>query len=153
MKFCETRIGIDPDVAGMKTLGRLDQVLARSELTGSTFREGVMCTEDRQVICGTMSNVFQVEEGCLTTPILTRCGISGVMRRLVMEQAPRVGIECREVVIGPDEFLGANEIFVTNSRIGIWPVVRLESTHYEIGPVTRRLMAALADIGVTECGA
>ena len=151
--FCETRIGIAPDLAGMKTLGRLDQVVARAELTGSVFREGVMCTEDGEVICGTMSNVFHVTEGGLVTPGLARCGISGVMRRMVMEQAPLVGIECREAAVHPDELLGANEIFVTNSRIGIWPVVRLDSMRYEIGPITRRLMAALADIGVAECGA
>ena len=153
MKFCATRIAIDPDLAGMKTLGRLNQVLARSELIGSNFREGVMCTEDRQVICGTMSNIFQVREGRVTTPELTRCGISGVMRKLVMEQAHRMGIECREAIIDPEELLEANEIFVTNSRIGIWPVVRLESMRYEIGTTTRRLMTALADIGVTECSA
>jgi 4-amino-4-deoxychorismate lyase len=152
MKFCETRIGIDPDLAGMKTLGRLDQVLARAELTDSGCQEGLMCTEDGQVICGTMCNVFFVVGGHLLTPGLARCGISGVMRRLVMEQASRVGIECREVTVDVVELLEANEIFVTNSRIGIWPVVRVESTRYEIGPTTRRLMAALTDIGVAECG-
>ncbi len=152
MKFCKTRIGIDPDLAGLKTLGRLDQVLARAELTGSGFREGLMCTEDGKVICGTMSNVFLAAEGSLLTPDLARCGISGVMRKLVMEQASLIGIECREVAIDVDELLGVSELFVTNSRIGIWPVVRVESTQYDIGPTTRRLMAALADIGVAECG-
>jgi 4-amino-4-deoxychorismate lyase len=153
MMFCETRIGIDPDIAGMKTLGRLDQVLARSELTGSVFQEGLMCTEDRQVICGTMSNLFKVMNGRLTTPELTRCGISGVMRRVVMERASDAGIECGEVAIEPDGLLRADEIFMTNSRIGIWPVVQVESSRFEIGPITRRLMAILADIGVTECRA
>jgi 4-amino-4-deoxychorismate lyase len=153
MKFCVTRIAIDPDLAGMKTLGRLNQVLARAELTGSTCAEGVMCTADGQAICGTMSNLFLVRDSRLTTPALDRCGVNGVMRRLVLEQARRGEFEIRETVIGPDDLLGASEIFVTNSRIGIWPVVRLESTPYEIGPTTRQLMASLAGIGVTECGA
>jgi 4-amino-4-deoxychorismate lyase len=69
-----------------------------------------------------------------------------------MEQASLIGIECREVAVDVDELLGVSELFVTNSRIGIWPVVRVESTQYDIGPTTRRLMAALADIGVAECG-
>lgn len=151
MKFCETRIGVDPNVAGIKTLGRLDQVLARSELADSNCAEGVMCTEDQQVICGTMSNIFHVREDRLTTPALTRCGISGVMRRVVMEQATRVGIDCREAAVARDDLSEASELFVTNSRIGIWPVVCLEAARYDVGPLTRRLMAALADIGVAEC--
>ena len=34
-----------------------------------------------------MSNLFIVKDGTLVTPDLTRCGVAGVMRDLVMELA------------------------------------------------------------------
>jgi 4-amino-4-deoxychorismate lyase len=156
VRFCDTPISINRRFAGLKTLGRLDQVLARSEWTESAVAEGLMATEEGQLICGTMTNLFHVSGGRLVTPELSRCGIRGVMRRVVMEQARRLEIECREIDVFRDDLLGANEVFVTNSNIGIWPVVAienqgLEDRPFEIGPVTRGLMEALAAIGVNEC--
>lgn len=153
VKLCDNVISINPGLAGMKTLGRLEQVLARAELSDTDFTEGLMSTVEGQVVCGTMSNLFAVTAGVLLTPDLSRCGVNGVMRRLVMEQAAALGIDCREADIDPEDLFAADELFLTNSLIGIWPVVRLESTEYEIGPVTRRSMGALAGAGVAECGA
>ena len=151
VRFCETTMSVNRRLAGMKTLGRLDQVLARAEWTESTVGEGLMATEEGQFISGTMTNLFLVSGGRLLTPELSRCGIHGVMRRVVMEQARRLQIECHEIDVYRDALLDASEVFVTNSNIGIWPVVEIDDRRYGIGPVTRGLMNALADIGVSEC--
>jgi 4-amino-4-deoxychorismate lyase len=151
VKLCETRIGVNRRLAGMKTLGRLEQVLARAEWNDPEIGEGLMTTVDGEIICGTMTNVFRVRDGELFTPDLSRCGVRGIMRRVVMEQAQRIGVVCRESDMSPADFFDANEVFVTNSQIGIWPVIRFEGRGFDIGPVTRRLMTALADAGVSEC--
>ena len=151
LRSCSTTISVNPVTAGLKTLNRLEQVLARREWTDPDIDEGLMCTNRDRVICGTMSNLFYVSTEGLYTPDLSRCGIRGVMRRVVIEQALALGFDCAETVTTLPELHTADEIFMTNSQFGIWPVRRLDDWQYKPGPVTRTLMASLTRAGVEEC--
>jgi 4-amino-4-deoxychorismate lyase len=136
VRFCETRLGSNPRLAGIKHLNRLEQVLARREWEGE-FAEGLMQDESGNVIEGTMSNLFVVTSGIVSTPDLGRCGVAGVMRGWVRD---RLAGAVRVVPLGCDEVLQVDEIFLTNSVIGVWPVSRLADREYAVGPVTRRIM-------------
>ena len=46
-------------LAGLKTLNRLESVLARSEWRGTRVWEGLMRDTDGRIVCGTMSNLFR----------------------------------------------------------------------------------------------
>ena len=83
--MCRVRLALQPALAGIKHLNRLENVLARAEWQDPAISEGLMCDADDAVIGGTMSNLFLHANGKLTTPELTRCGIAGVMRDLVMD--------------------------------------------------------------------
>jgi len=92
---------------------------------------------------GTSSNVFIVVGGELATPSLARCGIKGVMRRVVLEASRALGIRAEERDMVPAELLGADEVFMTNALFGIWPVTELDGRRFAVGPTTARLMAHL----------
>ena len=130
----------------MKHLNRLEQVLASSEWDGTEFAEGLMLNEQGQVIEGTFTNLFLVEHGRLCTPAVDRCGVSGIMRDVIMDVARELDIACAELNIACDALYGASEIFLTNSLIGIWPVRALGEWRAEPGPITRRLQTALAEL-------
>jgi 4-amino-4-deoxychorismate lyase len=151
LRLCDTSLSENLSLAGLKTLNRLDQVLARAEWDDEQVAEGLMCGLDGRVVCGTMSNLFVVIDECLLTPSLATAGIAGVMRELVLEMAAGLG----EPVVVRDlslEDLGqASECFLTNSQIGLWPVRSIGEQIYTVGPVTRSLMSALVDQGVSEC--
>ncbi len=87
VRLCRTRLGINPDLAGLKTLNRLESVMARAEWRDARIWEGLMRDVEGSVVCGTMSNVFLRRGSTLMTPALDRCGVAGVMRRWVLEQA------------------------------------------------------------------
>ncbi len=151
LRLCTTSLSENRSLAGLKTLNRLDQVLARAEWDDEQISEGLMCGLDGRVVCGTMSNLFVLIDECLLTPALDSAGIAGVMRELVLETAASLGepVVVRDLSV---EDLGqASECFVTNSQIGLWPVRSIGEQVYTVGPVTRRLMSALADRGVSEC--
>jgi 4-amino-4-deoxychorismate lyase len=150
-RWCHASVSANRDLAGMKTLGRLEQVMARSEWTQSNIREGLMTTDDGMVIGGTMSNVFCVIKGQLHTPDLSRCGVNGIMRRVIIEQAAKIDLGCEVRELRRGDVDAAGELFVSNSLIGIWPVTQLADRTWPIGRVTSRLMARLADAGVSEC--
>ena len=143
LKLCQTRLACNPDLAGIKHLNRLEHVLARNEWQSNEFAEGLMCDAQGKVIEGTMSNVFVVRSNTLYTPSLTACGVEGVMRRWVLDTAPKFNVEAHEVALTPDDIKQADEVILTNSLIGLWPVKMLESSHYQPGPVYQTLIKFL----------
>jgi 4-amino-4-deoxychorismate lyase len=142
-RFCRLRLGENPALAGLKHLCRLEQVLASLELRGSSVQQGLLLDASGRVVGGTASNLFAVRAGALATPSLARCGVRGVMRRAVLEAARQLGIRVEERDMAPAELLDADEVFVTNSLFGIWPVTTLENRRFARGPTTERLMAHL----------
>jgi 4-amino-4-deoxychorismate lyase len=130
-------------LAGIKHLNRLDSVLARARLAGTGFAECLLCASDGSVVGGSMSNVFAVLGARLVTPVIDRAGISGVLRGLVLREARRAGWEVEERVLWPAELAAADELFITNVRIGVWPVMRLDSRQLEVGERTRTLQRSI----------
>ena len=149
VRICDTRLGLNPALAGLKHLNRLEQVLARAEWDDPDIAEGLMQDIEGNIIEGTMSNLFVVQAGHLRTPELSRCGVAGVMRARVMAEAGALGIPVEEGRLGLDDLTGADELFLTNSVIGLWPVRRLQGRDYAApGPVTARLAAAVEAVDV-----
>lgn len=152
-RICATRLGINPALAGVKHLNRLEQIMARREWDDASIAEGILLDTKGCVISGTMSNVFAARADELLTPALSGSGVRGVMREIVMRLSERQGIVTKECDLGLEQVLGADEVFVTNALIGIWPVVRLNETLFHRGPMCGALMDGLATLGVAECAA
>lgn len=146
VRVCRTRFGIQPALAGLKHLSRLENVLARAEWADE-YAEGLVFDADGVLVSGTMSNVFVYRDGELLTPALTRAGVAGVVRARVLAVAPALGIPCREARIERAFLDGARAIFLTNSIIGVWPVRRLEDRDYGKTDVAARIQRALLEDG------
>jgi len=140
--FCETPLGCNPALAGIKHLNRLEQVLARAEWNDE-FDEGLMSNLSGDVIEGTMSNIFIVRDNLLITPDLTQCGVEGIMREQVIRLSKTEGIAINITRLTKDQILQADELFITNSLMGIRPVALFESRLFPTGPVTAQLMSLL----------
>jgi 4-amino-4-deoxychorismate lyase len=145
LRICRIRFAEQPALAGLKTLNRLEQVLARGEW-GDDPPEGLMLDGAGRVISGTMSNLFAVLPQGLVTPALERCGVRGVMRGAVLRAAAAAGgavIEC-DVTLADLE--RASELFLTNALIGAWPVRRLAGRELAIGPAVRAAQRWIAGL-------
>lgn len=146
IRLCGHRLPENQALAGIKHLNRLDQVLARNEWHDADIAEGIMLDHSANVIEGTMSNVFMVKSGRLLTPKLDKSGVAGIMRGEIIAIAHGLNIPIIESSIQMDELMASQEIFLSNSVIGIWPVKMLEKTSFTIGPLTRRLQSALETV-------
>lgn len=148
VRGCRHPVSINPVLAGIKHLNRLDQVMASSELE-PPWDEGVMCDTDGRLVEGTRSNVFLVKDGCLRTPALTRCGVSGILRAELLRLASDRNLPVDEIDTGLRSLLEADEIFVCNSVAGILPVRRIvvlqQDRELSPGPVTRKLQRWLEE--------
>ena len=148
VRWCETPLSGNPRLARIKHLNRLEQVLARAEWSDPGIAEGVMRDTDGRVVEGVMSNLFVVRDGVLSTPALERCGVAGVMRDQIIALSSQLGIPCREAALSVSEVMDAEELFLTNSVIGIWPVKRVGERSLPVGELSLRLQAALRARGV-----
>ena len=71
---------------------------------------------------GAVSNVFCVKNGCIRTPSVS-CGLlNGAVRHYLLSTFP----EIEETVLTKEDLLTADEIFLTNSLMGVMPVSILE---------------------------
>jgi 4-amino-4-deoxychorismate lyase len=143
VRMAALTLGENPRLAGLKHLNRLELVLARAELAGSSCNEALLLTGAGHLVSGTMSNVFLVHGGRIETPRLDRCGVAGVMRRVLMRVAAAAGLPVEEMRLTQADLDSAQEVFLTNVRIGIWPVRAVHSRALAPGPVTRRLQQLL----------
>ncbi len=143
VRLCRLRMGHNPLLAGIKHLNRLEQVLARGEWDDPDIREGLLQDQHGNLIEGTMSNVCLVQGRQLLMPDLARCGVAGVIRALLLELAEAQGIETAVRDIAVDELAAADEVFLCNSLIGIWPVLRIDDRVYSPGKLTQQLQGLL----------
>lgn len=116
------RASEQPAIAGLKHLNRLENVLARKEATDRDLDEVLLCTLDERLVGGSMTNLFLLRGRQLSTPRIDRAGVAGITRELVLERGRSRGFVCEERDIRRDEIDHADALFLTNVRVGIWPV-------------------------------
>ena len=142
VRLCDTPLGLNPRLAGLKHLNRLEQVLACAEWDDPEVGEGLMLSMDGRLVCATAANVFLVAGGRLVTPEIRDCGVAGVMRQVVLKAAAALGIPVSIEDVRPEALDSADEVFVTNAVTGVRPVGELMGVRkWAVGEVTRRLMA------------
>lgn len=141
VRWCRTPVTMQPALAGIKHLNRLDSVLARKEWREGEFEEGLMTDRDGWVVEGTMTNVFVLEGSRLSTPILDQAGVAGVQRDRLLALASRIGIQCEEQRIGKDRLLAADAVYLTNSIVGMWWVAELGNRRWARHSRTPELLA------------
>jgi 4-amino-4-deoxychorismate lyase len=129
--FCETQLGINPSLAGIKHLNRLEQVLAKKETNDRSYDDGLVPDIDGNIIEATSANLFLWKTGKLLTPDLSRCGIAGVVRQLVFEIAEKMKISVQVANLSKSDCKNADAMFLTNSLNGITPVNSLEHIRFD----------------------
>ena len=139
LRLCAIRLGFQPALAGVKHLNRLENVLARREWNDADIAEGLLCDTEGNAICGTMTNLFLVERGALFTPALTRCGVAGVTRDRVIDAAAQHGVACHVENIACERVLQAEEVWLTNSLVGIWQARELGDRRWAPGTLAAHM--------------
>jgi 4-amino-4-deoxychorismate lyase len=148
VRLCRTRLGLNPALAGLKHLNRLEQVMACAEWDDPRIAEGLMLSTDGRVVCATAANVFVVTEGRLVTPAIRDCGVAGVMREVVLRAARQAGIPAEVQDVYPDDLEQAQEAFLTNAVIGVRPIEEVVGLRrWADGEVTRTLSALVTGGG------
>lgn len=143
LHLCHLRLAWQPQLAGIKHLNRLENVLARMEWVDPQVADGVLLDADGHVIECTMSNLFIRQGETLITPNLSRCGVAGVTRQRIMEFAPELGYSVNISDFNLQTMLSADEVILCNSLYGAWQVRRLHENVWSVGTLAARLRRRL----------
>lgn len=143
LHVCEIRLSHQPRLAGIKHLNRLENVLARMEWDDVNVPEGLLLDAEGWIVEGTMSNIFMRVGQKLLTPDLSLCGVTGLQRDRILKYAPTLGLSVEISRFNFSSLLQAEEIFVSNSLIGIWPIRQIAAMPIPIGPIAVKLQHIL----------
>jgi 4-amino-4-deoxychorismate lyase len=135
LELAAQRLGSANWDALYKTLSYLTHWQARHSVVAD---EALLLNENSAVASGAMANIFWVRDGKIFTPSLRAGCRAGVVRAWVLRQR-----KVREGIFQIEALDHADEIFLTNSWIGIRPVNRWGHRALKIGPVTRALQAGM----------
>jgi len=95
-----------------------ENILARREAAAAGADEAIMLNEHGRVASASSANLFLVRDGRLRTPRFCDGATPGVVRRVVLEEAARLGLDAVEDGIFPRELSGA-ALLLTNSVAGV----------------------------------
>ena len=144
LTLCQTRLGLQPQLAGIKHLNKLENILARQEWTDESIVDGVMLDTNGYVIECTSNNIFARFGHELVTPDLTECGVAGVTRQRIMDEAPSVGLKLVIKKITLSELLKADEWLICNSLFGVRQVIALDENVWLKSIATNNLSQLLS---------
>lgn len=147
-------MGLNPALAGVKHLNRLDQVMLATELKQlrpSTDKASEVSHTDELLACdlegflieGTKTNVLLFNDEQVLTPKLDRCGISGTLRDYLLEQAEALPFNISEARVHRDELAHFKAMAVINSVMGVVPVSHIDGRNLELDPRCETLSAFL----------
>ncbi|MDD3840783.1 MAG: aminotransferase class IV [Clostridia bacterium] len=115
----------------IKSLNYADNISEKRKAKEIEYDEPVFLNTKGEITEGATSNIFFVKEDDIYTPNL-KCGmINGIVRRYIIKT-----YDVTETIIYPDMVKDFDEIFITNSLLGIMPIVSFEDVELGIGKIT-----------------
>jgi branched-chain amino acid aminotransferase len=121
-------------LCGLKSLSRLDSVLARRSAADAGADEAVLLNTVGRIAGASAANLFVLRGGLLLTPPLEDGALAGTTRRLLLsELAPALGIATEEGRLDVDGLRGADEAFLSSALLGVVPLTAIDERPIGIG--------------------
>lgn len=108
----------------IKAIALLPNILLRQQAVDKDAKEAILIRNGNMTE-GAASNVFIVTNGTIKTPPKDNQLLPGITRDLVVELAHSHNIPIEETMISENEFLSADEIWLTSSTKEILPVTQI----------------------------
>ncbi len=125
----------------IKSLNYLPSVLAQRAATTKGYDEALLVDRAGYVTEGGRTNFFWIKNNKVFTPELGSA-LPGITRGKVIELVKKLGIKFTEKRVKSAELREADEIFLTNSPMEIWPIAQLEKRKFKVGELTQQIQAA-----------
>lgn len=104
-----------PNLVGLKSLNRLEQVLLKKEADEKNWVEALVVDIQGSVVEGVSSNYFVRINNTWLTPELRYNGVHGIMRTEILQRMQQHGIACEQRLIDQNEIKNIQSLFFCNA--------------------------------------
>jgi 4-amino-4-deoxychorismate lyase len=123
-------LGVNPHLAGIKHLNRLEQVLIRTHLEQTPAQEALVLDSDGWLTECCAANLFWRKGDEVCTPYVDRAGVNGTMRQHIIASLNKAGRQVRQVRERVETLATADELIICNALMPVVPVKQAESWRY-----------------------
>jgi branched-subunit amino acid aminotransferase/4-amino-4-deoxychorismate lyase len=131
--------GVDWALAGAKVLSYAPNVAATRSSRNAGFDDALLLTVEGSVLEGPTFSVAWVVDGVLETPTLALGILDSITRRLLIEDAARLGIEVNEGEWPLSRLADASEAMAMSTIREVQPISKIGDLGFGEGAVTSRL--------------
>ena len=131
-------------LSNLKSTNKALNVIGSVFMKEQGFDNGILVNDNKEVVEFLNGNLFVFEDQGLRTPPLSSGCLDGVMRKQIIRLAKKLGINCVEETISPFDLQKVEEIFVSNSVLGIQAVSQYRRTVFQ-SVKSMKLLQALND--------
>ncbi|MGN0144017.1 MAG: aminotransferase class IV [Clostridium sp.] len=119
----------------IKSLNYGDNIIEKRCASKNGYDEPVFLNTKGQLTEGATSNIFFVKENKIFTPHLS-CGmLNGTIRKYILDK-----YDVLEKVIYPNEVNNFDEMFLTNSLMGVMPVYKFDENEFKSRKVSDEIL-------------
>jgi aminodeoxychorismate lyase len=144
------RIPASDALAAFKTTSKILNVLARAEAEEQGADEALLLNTNGEVAETAGGNLFWIYQDQVCTVPTGRGVLPGITRAVVLEICQSLSLVTNKRVIKPEHLRNAAGIFVTNSALGIVPVVAFDGLPVAPSPLVDQIAAAYQKILASE---
>lgn len=129
LHVADTRLGLNPILAGLKHCNRLEQVLIANEMQSKNWQEALVLDIEHNVVESSKGNLFWFDGDAWHTPAIELAGIDGVVRQEILANLQNIKVE--RVTL--EQFQAqVKAIVISNSVLGLQAVTALEAIPLDV---------------------
>ena len=127
---------------GIKTLNRLENVLARKNLS-SEFFDVIMIDNNGDICDCARSSLFVRYGSTLYTSNNKSFGIHGVTKKIISDNVKKLNLTIDYSPLTPNQLEKADEVIVSNSIVGALQVLRFKNKKWKKGTLANSITSLL----------
>ena len=136
------RIPAADPLASFKTTSKILHVMARAEAVERGADEALLLNTNGEVAETASGNLFWVHDDTICT-VPAECGaLPGITRSVVLEICQALGLETSKRAIKPEALRNSGGLFITQSALGIVPVVAFDGATVTPSPLVDQIAHA-----------
>ncbi len=144
------RIPASDNLSSFKTTSKIWNIMARAEAENRGADEALLINTNGEVAEAAGGNIFWVYHDKICTVPTGRGVLPGITRAVVLEICQNLGLETNKRVIKPEHLRHGEGIFITQSALGIIPVVAFDGEPVAPSPLVDQICNAYEDMLVRE---
>ena len=119
-------------LSNLKTTNRILNVVGSVYAIENNYNNCLLLNDSKSVVGALNGNLFLVKDNVIKTPPLEDGCIKGIARKKILDILNKIDTyECHKKSISPFELQQADELFITNSVMGIQPITKYRKKIFE----------------------